>query len=157
MEGFVSHAGKILLAVAKLVRDQQPEDLSDEEIQVRESALDNNGSPFRGLSITYMGEQYSEGTIGTSDIGYLCGILFAKGRTGDAVMPDDRIQLWYELIRRRLQDQRSLVVIGDETNPREHVCIVLPGKNVTDPNKHPNYLLRQLVVAVWVRENTTSY
>ena len=154
---FASHSGQIGLALVDLLRDEQPDGLADEQIRLREDWLDGNGSPYDGVSIVYAGEQYSEGTIGTSDIGYLYSIVLAKRRTADAELPDDRLMQWYEAIRRRLQDQRTLVILTDSTAPREHVCIVMPGRTLTDRNKWPEYLLRMLVVAVWIRENVISY
>ena len=152
-----SSKGKIMLALQGVVKALQPEELADEEVQVREAWLSGSGDPFRGVSIVDFGEQYDDGTNGTADIGYLCGLMFAKGRTGDAVLPDDRIIRWYEASRRRLQDQRIPVGSQGLTAPKDHICIILPGKTLTDPNKWPNYLIRQMVVAVWIRESPVQY
>lgn len=157
MSDFASHSGQIGLALVDLIRDEQPDTLAEEQIKLREDWLDGTGSPYDGVSVVYQGEQYSDGTVGTADIGYLYGIVIAKRRTADAELYDDKLMLWYETIRRRLQDQRSLVILSDSTAPREHVCIVMPGRTLTDRKKWPEYLLRMLVVAVWIRENIVSY
>lgn len=146
-----------MLGIRDVVKGLQPIDVADPEVEVREDWKSVTGDPFRGISIVDLGEQYDDGTVGTADIGYLCGILFAKGRTGDAGLPDDKITQWYEAVRRRLADQRIPVYDYGITAPKEHVCIMLPGRTITDPKKWPNYLIRQMVVAVWIRENQTSY
>jgi len=153
MADYLSHSGKIMLALKNLVKDQQPIDLATEEVEVREDWLSATGDPFRGASIVYQGEQYSEGTIGTQDVGYVYGVVFAKLRSGDAVLPDDKLMDWYEKTRRRLMDQRALTdPLIDASAPAEHVCIIMPGRTLTNVAKWPNYLIRMLVVAVWVRE-----
>lgn len=157
MQNFNSNKGKVMLALKDIVLGLNPFDVSEYEVEVRENWLSSTGDPFRGISIVDMGEQYDDGTIGTTDIGYICGIIFAKGRTTDAALADDKIIQWYEQIRRRVSDQRLLVTTYGITGPKEHVCIVMPGKTLTDPNKWPNYIIRQLVVVSWIRELTTSY
>jgi hypothetical protein len=157
MPNLASSKGKIMLALEQVVLGLVPPDISNTEVVVREDWLSGTGDPFRGVSVIDMGEQYDDGTVGTADIGYLCGIVFVKGRTGDARLPDDKIMQWYEAVRRRLSDQRLPVYNYGITAPKEHVCVVLPGKTVTNPNKWPNYLIRQLVVAVWIRENQDQY
>lgn len=157
MSDFTSHSGQIGSALVDLIRDEQPEGVAEEEVQFREDWLGGTGDPYDGVSVVYQGEQYSEGTIGTADIGYLFGIVIAKRRTADATLYDDQLMSRYETIRRRLMDQRSLVILADSTTPREHVCIVMPGRTLTDRNKWPNHLIRMLVVAVWIRENVVSY
>jgi hypothetical protein len=152
-----SSKGKIMLALQSIIKGLQPEDISDPEVEVRESWLSPTGDPYRGVSIVDFGEQYDDGTISCTDVGYLCGVIFVKGRTADAVMPDDRLMGWYETTRRRLMDQRVPVYDYGITAPKEHVAIILPGKTLTNPDKWPNYLIRQLVVAVWIRENQTSF
>lgn len=156
MSDFQSNKGQVLLAVARIVQDVQPPGLDEEEVQVRERWLDGNDSPYRGVSVVDLGEQYNDGTIGTQDVGYLCGLLFVNHRQGDAVLASDKIQTWVERVRRRLADQRLPVTITNSSAPSEHVAIVLPGKELTDPRKWPQHLIRQLVVSVWLRELPTN-
>lgn len=156
MADYVSNHGIIMLGLKSLIKDLQPEGLMENEVEVRENWLSPSGDPYHGVSIFDMGEQYDEGTCGTQDVGYICGVVFAKFRATDAALSDDRIIRWYEITRRRLADQRSLVSITSPSAPAEHVCIVMPGRTLTDPNKWPNYLLRQLVVVVWMRELPTN-
>lgn len=157
MPEYISHKGQIMVAIEALVRDLQPEGLTDAEVAIREDWLSSTGDPYRGASIIDMGEQYDDGTVGTTDIGYIVGIVLSKMRSYDATLSDDKVMHWYELIRRRFSDQRVLVTIGDATAPKEHVCIVMPGKTLTNPNKWPNYIIRQLVVVSWIRELPVSY
>jgi hypothetical protein len=154
---FSSNAGQIGLALVNVVKNQQPEGVADEEVALREDWLSGTGDPYPGISIVYQGEQYSEGTIGTQDIGYLYGIVFVKYRTGDAVLPDDLLMSRYEKVRRRLMDQRVIgpPLVADST-VAQHVSIVMPGKTLTNVSKWPNYLIRMLVVAVWLRELPTT-
>ncbi len=157
MADFASAKGKVMLALRDIVLNLNPTDVTEEEVQVREDWRSSSGDPFRGVSIVDMGEQYDDGTVGTQDVGYICGILFAKGRTTDAALADDKIIQWYEQVRRRLADQRLLLVLYGPSAPKEHVCIVMPGKTLTDPQKWPNYIIRQLVVVSWIRELPISY
>lgn len=157
MADYISHKGQIMLAIEAVVKDLQPTDMVDSEVAIRETYLSPTGDPFRGLSILDMGEQYDDGTVGTADIGYIVGIVLAKQRSYDATLSDDKIISWYELIRRRFQDQRVLVTLGDATAPKEHVCVVQPGRTLTDPKKWPNYIVRQLVVVSWIRELPVQY
>jgi len=157
MPEYISHKGQIMEAIANLVKDLQPEGLVDAEVAVREDWLSATGDPFRGASIIDMGEQYDDGTCGTQDVGYIVGIVLAKMRSYDATLSDDRVMRWYEQIRRRFADQRVLVTIADPNAPKEHVCIVMPGKTLTNPKNWPNYIIRQLVVVSWMRELNTSY
>lgn len=154
---FVSQKGKIMLALKDLILGLAPTDLAYEEVEVREDWLSSTGDPYQGVSIVDQGEQYDDGTIGTQDVGYICGILFAKKRNYDAALADDKIIQWYEQCRRRLADQRLLVPWVSPAAPREHINIVMPGRTLTDPKKWPNYLIRQLVVVSWVRELPVSY
>ena len=157
MPNFASSKGQVMLSLKDLMLGLNPFDITEYEVEVREDWLSSTGDPYRGMSIIDMGEQYDGGTVGTSDIGYLCGIIFAKGRNTDATLADDKIMQWFEAARRRLVDQRLLITMSSPTSPREHVCIVLPGKTLTDPRKWPNYTIRQLVVASWIRELPVSY
>ncbi len=150
--GMLSTKGQIMMALRDAIKALQPEDVSDEEVQARESWLSATGDPHRGISIFDMGEQYDDGTNGTMDVGYICGIMFADYRIVDAPLTRDNAIRWFELCRRRLADQRLRVFDAGITAPKEHVCIMLPGRTITDPNKWPNYLIRQMVVSVWVRE-----
>ncbi len=156
MQNFPSNHGQVLLALQSVVKDLQPEDLGNEEVEIRPSWL-INGNPMRGVSIFDMGEQYSEGTVSTQDIGYACGVVFARLRDGDATLVSDQLLRWRELVRRRLTDQRLPVTITNATAPREHVCIVeKSGEELTNLRKYPNYLIRKLTVVVWLRELPTS-
>ena len=157
MADYASHKGQIMLAIEGIVKDLQPTDMVDGEIAIRESFLNTTGDPMRGVSIVDMGEQYDDGTVGTQDIGYIVGIVFAKFRSGDATLSDDKIIQWYEQVRRRFSDQRVLVTIGDASAPKEHVCIVMPGKTLTNLKNWPNYIIRQLVVVSWIREVPTQF
>jgi len=152
MADYASHKGQIMLAIEDIVKDLQPVDVVDSEVAIRESHLSTTGDPMRGVSIVDMGEQYDDGTVGTADIGYIVGVVFAKFRTGDAILSDDKIIQWYELVRRRFQDQRVLVTMGDPTAPKEHVCIIQPGRTLTNLKTWPDYIIRQLVVVSWIRE-----
>lgn len=156
MPDYRSNKGQVMLAIQKTVKELQPPDIAEEEVQIRPDWLDSNGTPYRGVSIIDMGEQTDEGTCGTQDIGYIVGIVFAEMRTADAVLSDDKIMYWYEITRRRLIDQRLNTVIAGPAMPAEHVCIVMPGRTLTNPQKYPNYLIRQLVVAAWHRELPTT-
>lgn len=152
-ESFTSNHGHILVALRDLIKDLQPENLADEEVQVRGSWL-HNGSPFRGVSIIPLPEQYAVGTNGTQDIGYACGIVFVEGDDLDARLEDDQMLAWRELVRRRLTDQRLSVTIVNATDPSEHVCrVVRSGENLSNPKKYPRYNISRLVVVVWLREN----
>ncbi len=156
MPGFISNHGQVLLALQKLAEDLQPEDVANEEVQIRTSWL-YNGEPMRGLTIYDMGEQYHEGTVGTQDIGYVCGIVFVRGRDGDAALYSDQVIRWRELLRRRLTDQRLPVTITNGSAPSEHVCIVeRSGEELTNAVKYPNYIIRKLTVTVWLRELPSS-
>ena len=155
--GFHSSKGKIMLALKDVVIGLQPEDMEEAEVEVREDWLSGTGDPFRGVSIVDQGEQYDDGTVGTQDIGYIVGLIFVKKRTGDASLSSDKLMRWYELVRRRLSDQRLLAGMYGPEAPKEHICIVMPGKTLTDPKKWPNDLIRQLVVVSWIRELPTSY
>ncbi len=158
MPAYASHKGQIMAAIEDIVRDLQPEGLVDSQVAIREDWLGPTGDPYYGASIIDMGEQYDDGTCGTSDVGYIVGIVLAKMRSYDSILSDDKVMQWYELIRRRFADQRVLVTPEtDGTSPKEHVCIVMPGKTLTNPNKWPNYIIRQLVVVSWVREVPISY
>lgn len=156
MPEFTSNKGAVLLAVARLIQDVQPPGLDEEEVQVRERWLDGNDSPYRGASVVDMGETYNAGVIGAQDVGYLCGLLFVNHRQGDSTLYSDKIQTWFERVRRRLTDQRLSVTIDNSTAPREHIPLVQSGRELTDPKKYPTYLIRQLVVAVWLRELPTN-
>ncbi len=145
-----------MLALANLAKDVQPPGLTDEEVQVRESWLTGQSQPHRGVTIYDKGEQIHDGTVGTQDIGYLCGIVFVSFRSTDAILPSDQIQTWVERTRRRLVDQRLPVTINNRSSPSEHVCIVLPGRELTNAKKFPNYLIRELTVSVWLRELNTN-
>ena len=149
---YLSHKGQIMQAMADLVVSLRPRDLASAEVAVREDWRQNDSDVFRGASVVDMGEQYDEGTVGTQDVGYLIGIVFAKFRTRDAKLSDDLIQLWYETVRRSTVDQRLGVALDDDSQPKEHVMILMPGRTLTDPKRFPNYLIRQLVVSVWQRE-----
>ncbi len=80
MSDFISQKGKIMLALQDVIKSLAPEDLSDEEVEVREDWLGSTGDPYQGISIVDQGEQYDDGTIGTMDVGYIVGIIFAKHR-----------------------------------------------------------------------------
>ncbi len=157
MAAYASHKGQIMLAIQEIVVGLTPTDMVYSEVAIRENWLNTTGDPMRGVSIIDMGEQYDDGTVGTADIGYIVGVVFAKFRTGDATLSDDKIIQWYEQVRRRFQDQRVLITLGDDSAPKEHVCIIMPGKTLTDLKKWPNYLVRQLVVVSWIRELPTQY
>ncbi len=157
MPDLTSQKGKIMLAIQELIKGQVPEDLSDEEVEVREDWLGSTGDPYQGISIVDQGEQYNDGTIGTEDVGYIVGIIFAKHRTFDSVLSDDKLVGWYEQTRRRLLNQRLLVPWYGPTAPREHVVIIMPGRTLTDAKKWPNYTIRQMVVVSWIRELPVSY
>lgn len=149
---FSSNHGQILLALKNLVLELQPDNLHSAEVEIRSSWL-YNGQPMRGISIYDAGEQEADGTIGTQDIGYLCGIVFASKDDNDARMTSDQMQEWRELIRRHLTNQRLSVTITNVTAPREHVCKMLrSGENLRHPNKYPGWSITRMVVAVWLRE-----
>lgn len=157
MADYASHKGQIMLAIQDIVKGLTPFDMVDSEVAIRESWLLTTGDPIRGCSIIDMGEQYDDGTVGTQDIGYIVGLVFAKFRAGDAILSDDKIIQWYEQVRRRFADQRVLVTMGDDSAPKEHVCIVMPGKTLTNIKNWPDYIIRQLVVVSWIREVPTQY
>lgn len=157
MTDFASNAGKVLLAIREIALNLNHTDLTEDEIQVRDDWKTVTKDPMRGMSIVYMGEQYDDGTVGTQDVGYITGIILAKHRTADSTMADDKIIQWFEQLRRRLADQRLLITLYGPTAPKEHVCIVMPGKTLTNPDNWPNYLIRQLVVVSWIRELPTSF
>lgn len=156
MPDYFSNKAAIMTALADIVKDTQPPGITDEEVQVRESWLTGQGQPHRGVSIYDKGEQYNDGTIGTQDVGYLCGIVFAATRHTDAILPADQLQTWVERTRRRLTDQRLPVTIDNASQPSEHVCIVLPGRDLTNSRKYPNYSIREITVSVWLRELPTN-
>jgi hypothetical protein len=156
MPEFSSNHGQILIALQKLVKDLQPDNLSDEEVQIRGSYIGTTG-PFRGVSIVEGGEQEDDGTIGTQDIGYVCSIIFAELDDYDARLSGDQMMAWRELVRRRLTDQRLPVTITNLSSPSEHVCtIISSGKNLSNRKKWPLYNIRAVVVAVWLRELATT-
>jgi hypothetical protein len=157
MSEFASQKGKIMIALKEIIQKLAPIDLTNEEVEVREDWLGATGDPFQGVSIVDMGEQYDDGTIGTMDVGYICGIIFAKHRNYDAVLADDKIPQWYEQVRRRLADQRLLVPWTGPSAPKEHITIIMPGRTLTDAKKWPNYILRQMVVVSWIRELPVQY
>lgn len=149
---FSSNHGQILLGLKELVLSLQPEDITDMEVEVRDGWL-FNGEPMKGVSIYEAGESSRSGTIGTQDIGYMCGIAFVREREGDAALSSDRIMRWRELVRRRLQDNRLSVPIANKTDPLEHVCLVQEaGKNLTNLKKYGDWVVRHLTVGVWIRE-----
>jgi hypothetical protein len=156
MANFSSNHGQILLALEKLVKDLQPENLSGEEVRIRGSWI-GPGGPYRGVSITENGEQEDDGTIGTQDIGYVCSIVFAEFDDEDAILSGDQMIQWRELVRRRLTDQRLPVTITNLSSPSEHVCtIIKSGQDLTNKKKYPNYSIRRILVAVWLRELATT-
>lgn len=150
---FSSNHGLIMLALKDLIKSLQPDGLHDTEVEVRGSWL-FNGEPMRGVSIYDLGEQYDAGTVGTQDIGYVCGVVFASKDDNDAVLYSDMMLAWRELVRRRLTDQRLSVTITNATDPSEHVCkVIRSGESLTNPKKYPDYSISRLVVVVWLREN----
>lgn len=141
-----------MVALQELVLSLQPADCHDTEVAIRPSWL-FNGEPMRGISIYDLGEQYHEGTIGTQDIGYRCGIVFAQKDDMDATLDSDQLIAWRELVRRRCTDQRLNVTIPGATDPAEHVMIVSrSGEGLTNPKKYPNWAISRVVVSVWLRE-----
>lgn len=156
MADFASNHGQILLALEKLVKDLQPDNLTGEEIAIRGSHIGPSG-PYRGVSIVEMGEQDNDGTIGTQDIGYVCGIVFAEFDDADAILSGDQMAAWRELVRRRLTDQRIPVTITNLSSPSEHVAIIIKsGEDISNRKRWPNYNLRRIVVAIWLRELATT-
>ena len=154
MAEFTSNHGQILLALENLVKDLQPDNLGDEEVQIRGSWLHSDGQPYRGITIMPLDEKYDPGTIGTQDIGYLCAIVFVEKDDYDARLTDDQMLAWRELVRRRLTDQRLSVTITNATDPSEHVCrIIRSGESLRNPNKYPTCNITRTVVCVWLREN----
>jgi len=149
---YASNKGLIMSAVQSLVQGLAPTTLANNEVVPRESFLQNDSDLFRGVSIIDMGEEYSEGTVGTQDVGYLVGLIFVRFRQRDATMADDTLQLWYETVRRNVVDARLSVnlTVG---SPKQHVMILRPDRNLTDPKKWPNHFIRQMVISVWHREN----
>ena len=148
---YSSNHGQILLALRDLVQDLQPANLTTEEVKVRRNYL-HNGTPFRGVTIYEIGEQTDEGTVGTQDIGYICGIVFCEKHDGDAKLASDQMVQWRELVRRRLKDQRLNVTIVNGTNPSEHVCVILRSGEDLNNKKYPNDNVKRITVAVWLRE-----
>jgi hypothetical protein len=152
-ESFTSNAGLIALALRDLIKSLQPDNLVDEEVQIRGSWLNSDGHPHVGISIVPLGEQPDPGTIGTQDIGYEMSVVFVEKDSYDARMSDDQMFAWRELIRRRLTDQRLQVTIVNQTDPSEHVCRVIRcGESLRNPNKYPTYNINRMVVVVWLRE-----
>jgi hypothetical protein len=149
---YISNKGLIMSAVASLIQNLELPTLSANMVAPREDYRQNDTDLFEGASVVDMGEQYDEGTIGTQDVGYLIGVVFARQRQRDAIMADDTLQFWYESLRRVATDARLAVNLTSGA-PKEHVMNVLPGHTLTDPKRFPNYLIRQLVLAVWQREN----
>jgi hypothetical protein len=153
MERFASNHGQILSALRDLVKDLGPDNITDEEVQVRGNWLNSDGQPFRGITVMPLTEQYDSGTIGTQDIGYQCAIIFVEGEDYDARLTDDQMLAWRELVRRRLTDQRLSVTIVNSTDPSEHVCrVIRSGESLRNPNKYPNCNITRTVVVVWLRE-----
>jgi hypothetical protein len=104
-----------------------------------------------------MGEQDDDGTIGTMDIGYVCGIVFCEFNDSDSVLSGDQMLVWRELVRRRLTDQRLPVTISNATAPSEHVAIVSKsGENLSNEKKWPRKNIRRITVSVWLRELPTT-
>lgn len=146
-----SNHGQIMVALRELVLSLQPEEVTSAEVEVRGGWL-YNGEPMRGITIHELGETYHEGTNGTQDIGYICGIVFAQKDDLDAQLTDDSLLAWRELIRHRLTDQRLNVTLTNNT-PSEHVVIVnRSGENLTNPKKFPNWAISRIVATVWLRE-----
>lgn len=151
---YSSNHGAILVALQKLIKDLQPDDVSTAEIEIRGDYL-VNGVPADGISITPEGETYDDGTIGTMDVGYLCNITFVQRDDQDARLSDDSLQQWRELVRRRLKDQRLTVTIANNTAPSEHVVRVYQPRQISN-TKYPNFVISQLPIAVWLRELPTT-
>lgn len=151
---YSSNEGLILTAMQSLVQGLAPSTLANAEVVPREDWKNTNGDIYRGVSIIPMGEQYAEGTVGTQDIGYLVGLIFARFRQNDATMGDslDTMLLWYETVRRNIVDTRLSVNLT-AGSPKQHVMIVMPGRTLTNEKNWPNYYIRQMVVSVWHREN----
>jgi len=151
-ESFGSNHGQVMAALRDLIKDLQPDNMADEEVQVRGSWL-IQGEPLRGVTIYDLGEQYAAGVIGAQDIGYTCGIVFVEKDDYDARLSGDQMQAWRELVRRRLTDQRLSVTIVNSTDPSEHVCrVIRSGESLSNPKKYPNCNISRLVVVVWLRE-----
>lgn len=156
MPEYSSNHGAVLVALQKLIKDLQPANLSEEEIVIRGSHI-GSGGPYRGVSIIDMGEQDNDGTIGTQDIGYVCGIVFAEFDDYDAQLSGDQMASWRELVRRRLTDQRIPVTITNLSSPSEHVAVIIKsGEDISNRKRWPNYNLRRIVVAIWLRELATT-
>jgi hypothetical protein len=150
MPEYSSNHGQILIALEALVKDLQPDNLAGEEVAIRGNWV----GPYRGVSIVPMGEQDNPGTVGTQDIGYVCGIVFAELSDYDAILAGDQMESWRELVRRRLKDQRLSVTITNSSDPSEHVMIILrSGEDLSNPKKYPNWSIKRILVAVWVRES----
>lgn len=153
-DNFSSNHGQILVALRDLIKDLQPDNLADEEVQIRGSWLGNDGQPFRGITVMPLGENLTnEDTIGTQDIAYLTAIVFVEHDDHDARLEDDQMLAWRELVRRRLLNQRLSVTIVNSTDPLEHVCRVLrSGESLRNTNKYPTYNITRTVVSVTLRE-----
>lgn len=153
-ESFASNHGQILAALRDLVKDLQPSNMTDEEVQVRGSWL-HNGQPLRGITVMPMHEGLTnEDTIGTQDIAYTCAIVFVEGEDYDARLTEDQMLAWRELIRRRLMNQRLSVTIVNSSDPSEHVCrVIRSGESLKNPAKFANYNITRTVVSVTLREN----
>lgn len=150
---YTSNHGAILLALKDLALELQPQELSEDEVQIRNDWLFNDGQPMLGLTIYPLSEQYGEGVNSSQDVGYLCGLVFAYKFDQDAILYSDRLMAWRELLRRKLTDQRLGVTMANDTAPREHVCILVrSGEGLTNPSKYPGWNITRIVVAVWLRE-----
>lgn len=153
---YVSHHGQVLLALRDRIKDLSPDGVGDEEVQVRDHWLGPNNEPYRGITLYDGGESSRDGTIGTQDVGYVCGVCFCKHREGDATLASDRLMQWRELIRRELDGSRLSVTIVDATDPLEHVCIVSEAGRNLSSGKYPSYWIKHLTITVWLREIGTG-
>lgn len=152
-ELFTSNSARVAVALRDLIKSLGPDNLSDEEVQVRGSWLNTDGNPHIGISVVPLGEQADPGTIGTQDIGYVMSVVFVEKDSYDARLTGDQMLAWRELVRRRLTDQRLEVTIVNQTDPSEHVCrISRSGESLRNPNKYPTFNINRMVVVVWLRE-----
>lgn len=149
-----SHHGKILLALKALVLALRPDNVAHSEVEVRKSFQIGEMPPFRGVTLHELGEEHDDGTIGTEDTGYRCGVTFVEREDFDAALAGDQLYAWRELIRRHLKNQRLNVVLsGSPEAVKEHVCRVAPPREPNyEKKKFPGLHVQQIVVTVWLRE-----
>ena len=147
-----SKQGRILEALAGLVKSLRPDGLSSLEVAVRDNYLTGDKLHY-GVTIMDLGEQYHDGTIGTDDVGHRCGIAFVTKESYDGLLTSDNVQAWRELIRPYLRNRRLPVPFSTTVDlVKEHVCRAFTWSPRLDRRRFPHDSVSGLGVAVWLRE-----